>query len=174
MNYTVLGDRDYMIVPYDAELKAHLRVSDDTDQTLITSYIKAAAHYIEKRVGYPITTDEITVMTKAWAFRLDLPRTVTDITTLEKFDDGAWTAVTIGAVTLEDYGVYKAYYNEDLEDNMMYRVTCENTATISPNMKMAAYLLIAEFYENRENRNINVSVFRPHVDILLDTEVSLI
>lgn len=172
--YTVLGDRDYLIIPYDAELKSQLRVSDDTDQTLITSYIKAAAHYIEKRVGYPITTDEITVMTKAVDYRIDLPRTVTDITTLEKFDNGTWSEVTIGAVTLEDYGVYKAYYNEDLDNETSYRVTCENTPVITPNMKLAAYLLVAEFYENRENRNYRITGYRPHVDILLDLETSLV
>jgi len=175
MNYTVVDSRNSLIIPYDEVLKSHLRITDDTDEDLIKDYIRAAGLYIERYLGYPVNSTDVILMTKAMSKRIDLPKTVSAITKLEKFDDEVWTEITtITDFTLEDYGVYKSFYYTDFVNDMRYRVTCDNEPCVTSLMKQAAKLLVAEFYEQRENQNKNVSVFRPHVDILLDKEMSLI
>lgn len=175
MNYTVVDSRNSLIIPYDAVLKSHLRINDDTDEDLIKDYIRAAGVYIEKYLGYPVNSTDIVVMTTAMNKRIDLPKTVSAITQIEKFEDEVWSEITdITDFTLEDYGVYKSFYYTDFENDVRYRVTCDNEPCISSLIKQAAKLLIAEFYEQRENRALNVNVHRPHVDILLDKEISLV
>lgn len=173
MNYFVIDGRNSLIIPYDDKLKSHLRISDDTEEDIIKDYIRAAGNYIEKYLCYPICSVDIVVMTNAMNKRIDLPRTVSAVTKLEKFEDEVWSEITGIDMTLENYGIYKSLYNSDFLDNTRYRVTCENEPCITPLMRQAAYLLVAEFYENKENRNINVTTQRPHVDILLDKEISL-
>lgn len=174
MNYFVIDGRNSLIISYDEKLKSHLRISDDTEEDLIKYYIRAAGHYIEKYLNYPVNSTDIVVMTTAMNKRIDLPRTVSAITKIEKFENEVWSEITsITDFTLENYGVYKSYYYTEFLDGLRYRVTCENEPCITPLIRQAAYLLVAEFYENKENRNINVTTQRPHVDILLDKEISL-
>ena len=175
MNYTVSPNgKNYQIVNYDTELKAHLRIVDDADEALIKGYIKAAGNYIERYIGKPILSLDILVMTTAWNHRVNVPATVSELTKIEEFEDGIWSELTPDSYTLEDYGQYKSHYFEDYKDHFRYRLTCDNEPCITPIMKQAAYLLIAEYYENRENKQQNFSVFRPHVNNLLDLESSFI
>lgn len=175
MNYVVIDSRNSLIIPYDDKLKNHLRIIDDTEEDLIKDYIRAAGHYIEKYLNYPVNSVDVVVMTKAMNKRIDLPRTVSAITKIEKFEDEIWSEITgITDFTLENYGVYKSFYYTDFVDDVRYRVTCDNEPCITPIMRQAAYLLVAEFYENKENRNVNVSTHRPHVDMLLDKETSFV
>jgi hypothetical protein len=175
MNYVVSPNgKNSLIVSYDEELKSHLRIVDDADETLIKGYIRAAGTYIERYLGKPVLSLEIEVMTTAYGFRVNLPSTVTELTKIEEFADGVWTELTPDSYTLEDYGQYKSHYFEDYKDFYRYRLTCDNEPCITPLMKQAAYLLIGEYYENRENKGQNFSVFRPHVNNLLDLESSLI
>jgi hypothetical protein len=51
-----------LIVDYDENLKSHLRIFDDADEALITSYIRSAGEYIEKYIGLPILSNQFTVM----------------------------------------------------------------------------------------------------------------
>lgn len=175
MNYTVIDGRNSLIIPYDEVLKSHLRISDDTDEDLIKDYIRAAGVYIEKYLGFPILSTDIVVMTTAMNRRIDLPKTVSAITQIEKFEDEVWSEITaITDFTLEDYGVYKSFYYTDFVNDTRYRVTCDNEPCVSSLVKQAAKKLVADFYEDRENGMKNVNVMRPHVDILLDKEISLV
>lgn len=174
MNYFVIDSRNSLIIPYDQKLKDHLRIVDDTEEDLIKEYIRAAGHYIEKYLNYPVNSTDVVVMTMAHGKRIDLPRTVSAITKIEKFEDEVWSEITaITDFTLENYGVYKSFYYTDFDDSIKYRVTCENEPCVTPLMRIAALLLVAEFYENKESRNMNVSTHRPSVDMLLDKEVAI-
>jgi hypothetical protein len=175
MNYVVHPNgKNSLIVPYDDDLKNHLRITDDLDESLIKIYIRAAGNYIERYIGKPILSEDIIVMTTALNYRVDLPSTVSEITMVEEFADGVWTEIEPTSLTLEDYNIYKSHYCEDYKDFFRYRLTCENEPCITPIMKQAAYLLIAEYYGDRENKNQNYSVFRPHVNNLLDLESVLL
>lgn len=172
MRYTAsVNGVNNMIVNYDDTLKLHLRVFDDLDEALIKSYIRAAGSYIEKYVGFPCNSTEIIVNTLAYGKSVEVPKTATEVTLVEKFTEGeGWETITLDSLTLEDYGVYKALYHEDICNGYQYRLTCDNEPCISDNMKQAAYLLVSEYYENRENTNKNVSIMKPHINLLLDLD----
>ncbi|MGV8130581.1 MAG: head-tail connector protein [Candidatus Pacearchaeota archaeon] len=172
MRYTAsVNGVNNMIVNYDDTLKLHLRVFDDLDEALIKSYIRAAGSYIEKYVGFPCNCTEIIVNTLAYGKSVEVPKTATEVTLVEKFTEGeGWETITLDSLTLEDYGVYKALYHEDICNGYQYRLTCDNEPCISDNMKQAAYLLVSEYYENRENTNKNVSIMKPHINLLLDLD----
>jgi len=175
MNYVVSPNgKNSMIVSYDDDLKSHLRITDDLDEGLIKIYIKAAGGYIEKYLGKPILSDEIIVITTAFNYRINVPSTVSEIKKVEVFEDGVWSELVLDSYEMENYSIYNALYSEDFINFYQYRITCENDPCITPIMKQAAYLLIADYYENRENRNQNFTVFRPSVNSLLDLETTLI
>jgi hypothetical protein len=175
MNYTVSPNgKSCMIIPYDETLKSHLRIVDDSDEALIKLYIKAAGNYIEKYIGKPLLSYDVIVMIQANQMRVNLPSTVSKITKIEEFNGTEWVEIQPESLELEDYGVYKAHFYKNYKSFYQYRVTCDNEPCITPIMKQAAFLLVAEYYENRENKQQNFTVFRPHVNNLLDLEISLI
>jgi hypothetical protein len=170
MNSYIAGQSKCMVVSYDDELKDHLRIFDDDSETLIKGYIRAATQYIENYLGFPALSYDMTVIGTPYNYRFDVPRNVIEVTKVEEFGDGVWTEMTLDSYELEDYGNYKCLYNTDFLRDIRYRFTCNCDPLISPLMKHAAYLLIGEMYENRENTNKNTSVFRANVNLILDLE----
>jgi len=62
------------------------------------------------------------------------------------------------------------YYDEALTDGYEYKFEVIVNCQVSDLVKQAAYLIVAEMYEQRENRSQNVAVFRRSADLLLDAE----
>jgi hypothetical protein len=75
---------------------------------------------------------------------------------------------------MDDYGVYTMLYDEALTDGMEYKVEVLIDCQVSDLVKQAAYLIVSEMYEQRENRNINSAVYRRSADVLLDSESLLL
>ena len=167
MNYVVTDYTNSLIIPYNTELKNHLKISDDSEKTLIESYIRAAGVYIEKYVGYPILSSEIKVIDRAMNYKIDLPKTISEVKKIEIFDNNVWTEVDYTTV-ITDYGTFKKLYSKDLKEGFEYMVTCDNEPCINDVHVQAAKLLVAEMYENKENKHVNTATMRPSVNVLLD------
>lgn len=164
-----------LIVKYDANLKNHLRLFDDSDEALVTSYIRAAGDYIEKYIGLPILSNQFTVIGYADNYNFELPKGTVAISTIqERQSDGTWSEITPITEQLDNYGVYTQYYDEALTDGMEYKFDIITECQISNIVKQAAYLIISEMYEQRENRSQNTAVFRRSADMLLDAESLLL
>ena len=164
-----------MVVDYDDDLKNHLRIFDDSDETLIKGYIRAAGDYIEKYIGRPILSQNFTVIGYADEHWFELPKGTQIIQSInERQSDGTWLEVTPVTDQLDDYGVYMRYYDEALTDGYEYKFEVIVNCQVSDLVKQAAYLIIAEMYEQRENRSQNVAVFRRSADLLLDAESLLL
>jgi len=165
MNVIGKGDRE-MIICYDAVLKDHLRVFDDENKALIKSYIVAAGEYIERTIGYPILNTEVEIMQIADGVCLELPKSVNAVTKVEKRDTTTWTEITPTNPLLDNFNVYKLYYADNIEDGFRYRITATLDYEIPELLKHAAFLLVGEMFENRENRP---EKYKMKVDYLLNS-----
>ena len=164
-----------LIVDYDENLKSHLRIFDDADEALITSYIRSAGEYIEKYIGLPILSNQFTVIGYAEDQSIELPKGTVSVQTIqERQPDGTWLEVDATTDQLDNYGVYCMYYDEVLQNGYEYKIDVITECQISMRVKQAAYLIVAEMYEQRENRSQNVAVFRRSADMLLDAESLLL
>lgn len=164
-----------LIVKYDANLKNHLRLFDDSDEALVTSYIRAAGDYIEKYIGLPILSNQFTVIGYADDYNFELPKGTVAISTIqERQSDGTWEEITPITDQLDNYGVYSQYYDEALTDGYEYKFDIITECQVSNLVQQAAYLIISEMYDQRENRSQNTAVFRRSADLLLDAESLLL
>jgi hypothetical protein len=164
-----------MVIDYDDNLKNHLRLFDDTDEVLVKGYIRAAGNYIEKYIGRPILSTSMTVIGNADGHWFELPKGTTIVNTIqERQTEGTWLDVVLETDVMDDYGVYTMLYDEALTDGMEYKVEVLIDCQVSDLVKQAAYLIVSEMYEQRENRSINTAAFRRSADILLDSESLLL
>jgi hypothetical protein len=164
-----------LVIEYDDNLKNHLRIFDDEDKQLIIGYIRAAGDYIEKYIGRPILTNSLTVIGNAKDHWFELPKETEAVLTIqERKTDGTWLELTPETDQLDSYGVYSMYYDEALNDGMEYKMDVLVSCEISNLVKQAAYLIVAEMYEQRENRSVNTTVFSRSADTLLDKESLLL
>jgi hypothetical protein len=164
--------RKAMVIDYDENLKNHLRVFDDSDETLIKGYIRATGDYIEKYIGRPILTENLTVIGHADDHWFELPKGVQIIQSiLERQTDGTWEEIVPVTEQLDDYGVYCMYYDEALTDGMEYKFDVIVSCQVSDLVKQAAYLIVAEMYEQRENRGVK---YPTSANALLDAESLLL
>jgi len=77
-----------------AEAKAHLKVSDATDDTLITSLIKAATDYAEKYTGRDLINRTYQTYRDDFCDSLELRRApISSVSAVEYLVAGVWTAV---------------------------------------------------------------------------------
>lgn len=163
------------VCTFDTNLKNHLRLFDDTEQTLVEHYISAAGIYIEKYLGLPYFNNALTIINRAVGCSVELPRSISAVTTVyERQSDMTWSAITPTNVVFDNYGAYMNYYAENIKDGYEYKFEVSRTVTITALVKEAAYLLIAEMFENRENMGKNTKVHSPQVNLLLDMEITLI
>ena len=164
-----------LIVKYDDNLKNHLRLFDDADEALVTSYIRAAGDYIEKYIGLPILSNQFTVIGYADDYYFELPKGTVAISTIqERQSNGTWDEITPITEQLDNYGVFCKYFDEALTDGYEYKFDIITECQVSNLVQQAAYLMIAEMYEQRENRSQNTSVFSRSADMLLDAESLLL
>lgn len=158
-------------IAWGTDLKNHLKLSNDDEQALVTVYIKAVTKYIMKYVGLPLYYQNQSVFVVAKDGMLELPRTTGTIATVKEWDIDtvAFTTVTISS-TVVDYGTYKVLISDDLINGLEYEVT--STVSLDTDdanlIKTVAYQMVADMYENREDRPENFTLFRLRHTRLLD------
>ena len=161
-----------LVIDYDDNLKNHLRVFDDEDKQLIIGYIRAAGDYIMKYTGRPLLTNSLTVIGKAEEHWFELPKDTEAVLTIqERQTDGTWLEITPVTDQLDSYGVYSMYYDEALYDGIEYKMDILVSCEVSDLVKQAAYLIVAEMYEQRENRLVKYPM---SAEKLLDAEALLL
>lgn len=164
-----------LVIKYDDNLKSHLRLFDDADEALITSYIRAAGDYIEKYIGMPILSNQFTVIGYAKNHTFELPKGTQAVSTIqERQSDGTWLEVTPVQDQIDNYGVFCQYYDEVLRDGIEYKMDIITECQVSSLIQQAAYLIVSEMYEQRESRSVNTNVFSRSADLLLDAEALLL
>lgn len=163
------------VTTFDATLKNHLRLFDDSDQTLVEHYISAAGVYIERYLGIPYFNPTLTIINRAVGCSVELPKSITTITTVyERQSDMTWDTFTPVNAVFDNYGAYMNYYADNIQDGYEYKFDVARTVTISALVKEVAYLMIGEMYEERQNMGKNVKVHYPQANLLLDMEVTLL
>jgi len=163
------------VTTFDATLKNHLRLFDDSDQTLVEHYISASGIYIEKYLGIPYFNPNLTIINRAIGCSVELPKSVATVTTVyERQSDMTWLAITPINVVFDNYGAWMNYYADNIKDGYEYKFEVTRTITITALVKEVAYLLIGEMYEERQNMGKNTKVHYPQANLLLDMEVTLI
>ena len=159
------------VIEYDDNLKNHLRIFDDSDKDLIKHYINAAGAYIERYLGFPALSTSCEVFAMAKNFCIDLPKNVIKVNAIyERQFPIDWYKIQPQNQQIDDAGSNIVFKSENFLNGFEYKIQCELRPYITPIIRQAAFLLVAEMYENRENINKNVSVFKPSVNILLDLE----
>lgn len=159
------------VIEYDDNLKNHLRIFDDSDKELIKHYINAAGAYIERYLGFPALSTSCEIISMAKNYCIDLPKNTKKILAVyERQFPIDWYKIIPRNQQIDNVGSNLVFKAENFMNNFDYKIECELEPYISPIMRQAAFLLVAEMYENRENANKNVSVFKPQVNILLDLE----
>jgi uncharacterized phiE125 gp8 family phage protein len=171
-----------------AEAKEHLRVTESTDDTLITSMITAATETAEQHTGRAIMpqTWELTLDSFPEAFELTrLP--VASVTSLKYYDsDGVLTTMAGADYTLDiadDFGfayVVPAYdgvwpTSRDQINAVALRFVAgyANAAAVPEPVKSWIKLTLSAMFENREaeaysSRAVSATVKMSFVDALLD------
>jgi len=170
MHIVGIGDKT-CVIAYDDNLKSHLRVFDDEDKDLINEYIKAASIYIEKYIGYPILSEKIEVIVRADGISLELPQSTGSVQKIYLREETGWTEITPETPILDNYNVYKLYYSNNIKDKFLYKVEATLNYCIPSSLQHAAYLLVGEMFENRENRPER---YANKVNHLLDLETILL
>lgn len=159
----------YDVLQYDDVLKSHLKIDSDTDRDLIKVYIAAAGRYIEKYVGYPLLSCEVTTVNTVRNGMLELVKGSAEITTVEKRgSNGAWLEIELEDPVVDDYNNTVYLMSDTLEEGEEYRVTSLQDGCFSDIITHAALLLVAEMYEQRENRP---EKYASKVNNILDMEI---
>ena len=161
-------------IAWGDDLKSHLKLSTNDDQNLVTVYIKSVTQYIMKYVGLPLFYQNHSVYCEAINYCLELPRTNGTIATVKKWSDDDNDFVTVTPTyTVINYGTHKILKSDDLVNGDEYMVTSSvSLSTADANIiKTIAYQLVADMYENREDRP---DKFASRSSRLLDTITVLI
>lgn len=154
MEWIGSGTRTYLTT-VDSVLKLHLYISTTKYDDLLTEYIQAASELIEKYVGFPLTYAEITVFAECLKRgELLLPANIDEITEISFMDSYTWEPQCISCGELINKKRNTVYLNEDLSIGD-YKLTATTSISVNPNIVQCCRMLVAEMFENRENKAYN-------------------
>jgi len=149
MEWKGIGPRTYLTT-VSAVLKQHLYIAGTKYDALLEDYIKAASDLIEKYVGYPITYSSATIWNDSEGKILILPPNVNTVTSIEIWENDRWCDVDY------EVNIDKKRRSTELSHADMikgkYKVSVTMTLNSSPNIQQCCRLLVAESFENRENK----------------------
>lgn len=152
-----------------AEAKAHLRVEFSTEDSLITSLIVAARQIVEQYTGIGLISQTITEYYDTFPIyypkfiRLSVGNVVS-VTTLKYYDTGGtlqtWSTdnyvldATIypARIGRKENITYPQVLNELNAVEVTYIVGWSSASEVPELIKSAMYLILADLYENREDR----------------------
>ena len=166
-----------------AEARLHLRVTDTSEDALITSLITASRvyceHYTKRAIGSQ--TLELALEEFPSDDEIELPMSpVTAITYIKYIAlDGTLTTLSPSAYSLDDYGhisrvllPYNTYWplTQDVDNAVFIRYVAGAATTPAP-VLAAMKLLIGNLYENRESVVIGQTAIELPMSVksLLDT-----
>lgn len=173
MGFTVKTDSDYMAISLDmVELQG--KIDPDTEDTLLTQYIKSATDYCEKRLGYPILEKVLIYHFDTLAEVMDLTVGVTSIVSITYDIPGGAADQVFSSDNYSLRGTLLKYVyidEEELVDSENVRVEivagASDAANISHNTKLALMVLVSHYYNKRDNY---VNTLYDRVDSLLDLD----
>lgn len=155
MNWTGSGTVR-TVVAVDALLKLHLYITGTTYDTLLTEYILVATQRVEKILGYPIRYPDAVYYVKCYECgRIILPPNVNTISDTKVLEYDAYVADE-AATTKTNFPLYCELLNIDYTDGRMYKITASTTATSEALITQAIRMLVAQMYENRENKEAKI------------------
>lgn len=132
-------------------LKSHLYIAGTKYDDLLTEYVKYASDIIEKYVGYPLTYPVAVFWTNSDGQKITLPPNVATVTKVEIWESAAWVEVTDYTVTVENKSRTTEIYHTSMVPGE-YKITTTMTIAPSANIQQCCRLLVAESFENRENK----------------------
>lgn len=167
-----------------AEAKAHLRVTDAGEDTLISALIAAARGYCQKETGRALLTQTWEITLDAFPSAIELPNPPVASITSVKYLDGNGIEQTLDSAAWKldkssDYGVgrlvpaYGYVWPATRADinavRVRYVAGYADAASVPQEMKQWMLLQIGHWYEHRESINVgNITGKLDYVDGLLD------
>lgn len=152
MNWVGNGTRVYLVTVDDV-LKLHTYISGNSYDALLTEYIKAATDLIEKYINMPLSYPAAVMYGMGKNGVLELPKNTTAVNTLHVLKDNEWVEVFSATKPTESQNLYSIIRDSGIKDSFHYKaaLTLDNTA-VNENIKQVCRLLVAEMFENRENK----------------------
>ena len=149
-------------------IKAHLRIDEDTDDTLLTAYIEAATSYCEVQTGRAYVSQTWDLMLSSFSNPIWIPKPPLQSVTYVKYYDSDNEQQTWGS---ENYHVVtgtKAQGRLEPVNGVSYPATYSRPDAITirfvagyssmpAQVVHAVKLLCGHFYENRENEQYHHS-----------------
>jgi uncharacterized phiE125 gp8 family phage protein len=147
-----------------AEAKAHLRVTDSSEDALIELYLRAAIRRVEQHCGISLLSSTVTEIFPSFPDEMqpfDLSvQPATAVTSLSyNTTDSTGTFTTIASANyVTEFDHNKAqikpvtswdYDGTVLQVRAIYTAGYTNAAAVPPNLKVAILLILGDFYENR-------------------------
>jgi len=151
MNWVGKGTRSYFIDASDL-LKQHAYLEGITGiDDLLNAYIQTACEIVESYLGYPLTyaTADIFVTIAAGEKTVVIPKGA-EITEIENVVNGSWIGFLMNGRT-----DIKKRYSTYFDDNFTagdYKIIVDLNPDITHKMKHCARLLVAQMYEQREDK----------------------
>ena len=149
MEWIGSGTRTYL-TSVNAVLKAHCYIAGTKYDDLLTEYIKVASDMIEQHLGYPLTYPTVTVYNESEGKTLYLPKNVSEVTEISLWENDEWSEQTL-AITLINRNRITEAFAYDLKAGK-YKITGTTTITVSNKAAQCCRLLVADMFENRQNR----------------------
>jgi len=99
------------------------------------------------------------------------------ITTYYYLDGDAWVAQTFATTPIRnDYKLYSELVSSEIKQNTDYKIVCTATTNTSETIKSIARAIVAEMFEQRENKQLKttggVTNWDNWIDIYLAGEIS--
>lgn len=161
------------------DLKAYCQLTGTgtTYDTMLTAFVKTAGDYLEKKVGYPLRYPNVTVFFETKnSCEIRLPKNVNAITTYYYKDGDEYLEQTFTDIIRNDFQLYSELLSSEIKKNTLYKIVCTANLNTSETIKSIARAIVAEMFEQRENKQLNttggVTNWDSWVDIYLAGEIA--
>lgn len=155
MVWVGVGNRDFSLVSNDGTLLKHLYALGVSDSDLIDRYIAASASKIEGIIGIPLTYSSVEIYSNTLEVPINCNPTATYL-----FQSG-W----VQNDEINWANIVKTHLTKKCLDAIEGTLKIEATVSqfTDPLITQAMMLLVGQFYENRENKDLN-SLTNKNVD----------
>lgn len=149
MNWVGAGTRTYYI-SVDDLLNQHAYLEGMTGiDSLVTAYIQAACEMVEAYLGYPLTYATATIIATDAKDFIIIPKGAT-VANIQKLIANEWIDQSWSTVRTDEEKRYSKYSSPEIDGD--YKLTVTLSPKVTDKMKHCTRLLVAEMYEQRENK----------------------
>ena len=148
------------LISVDDTLKDHCNLTGTgtTYNTVLTAYVKAASSIIEQMVGYPLRHQAVTVYYDTMDQNcIRLPKNINAITTYYYQDGDKYVEQTFTDIIRDNYYLYSELRSSEIKQFTRYKIVCTANLNASEVIKNACRILVAELFENRENKQLKAT-----------------